>query len=145
MLAHARRHLELYSHRYTNAAASDGSRVAVGRPFQPIAKRMEFAQSLVCSTRAAKSPAGLRGSPSDSVPGRDYPTGTVTRSESVESSNRLMVAVVNDTSVTVAVHIGFGHDPAGAVGAFVLTVYGDWPFRGVGNGPDDPAAVNEKL
>src|SRR5215213_7390838 len=74
-----------------------------------------------------------------------YPTGTVTWSESVESSNRLTVAVVNSTSVTVAVHFGFGHDPAGAVGAFDVTVYGDWPFRGVGNGPDDPAAVNEKL
>jgi hypothetical protein len=35
-----------------------------------------------------------------------------------------MVAVVNATSVTVAVHLGFGHDPAGAVGAVVVTVYG---------------------
>jgi hypothetical protein len=53
-----------------------------------------------------------------------------------------MVAVVNATSVTVAVHLGFGHDPAGAVGAVVVTVYGGC---GVGNGPEDPAAVNEKL
>ena len=63
----------------------------------------------------------------------------------MESSNKLIVAVVNVTSVTVAVHLGFGHDPAGAVGAVVVTVYGLWPFLGVGNGPDDPAAVKLKL
>ena len=74
-----------------------------------------------------------------------YETGTVTASESVESSNRLIVAVVNATSVTVAVHLGFGHDPAGAVGASVVTVYGLWPFLGVRNGPEDPVAVNVKL
>ena len=74
-----------------------------------------------------------------------YETGTVTWSERVESSNRLIVAVVNATSVTVAVHLGFGHEPAGAVGAVVVTVYADWPFLGVANGPDDPAAVKLKL
>jgi hypothetical protein len=47
-----------------------------------------------------------------------YVTGTVSVSESVESSKRLRVAVVNATSVTVAVHFGFGHDPAGADAAF---------------------------
>jgi hypothetical protein len=74
-----------------------------------------------------------------------YETGTVSWSERVESSKRLIVAVVNATSVTVAVHLGFGHDPAGAVGAFVVTVYGLWPFLGVENGPEDPAAVKLKL
>jgi hypothetical protein len=74
-----------------------------------------------------------------------YETGTVSWSERVESSKRLIVAVVNATSVTVAVHLGFGHDPAGAEGAFVVTVYGLWPFLGVGNGPEDPAAVKLKL
>jgi hypothetical protein len=72
-------------------------------------------------------------------------TGTVSVSDRLESSNRLSVAVVNATSVTVAVHLGFGHDPAGAVGAVVVTVYADWPFLGVANGPEDPAAVKEKL
>jgi hypothetical protein len=47
--------------------------------------------------------------------------------------------------VTVAVHLGFGHDPAGADGAFDVTVYGDWPFLGVANGPEVPDAVKEKL
>jgi DNA-binding NarL/FixJ family response regulator len=49
-----------------------------------------------------------------------YVTGTVSWSDSVESSNRLTVAVVNSTSVTVAVHFGFGHDPAGADGAYEI-------------------------
>ena len=49
-------------------------------------------------------------------------TGTVSESETVESSSRVIVAVVNCTSVTLAVHFGFGHDPAGAEGAFVITV-----------------------
>ena len=35
-------------------------------------------------------------------------------SETVESSKRVSVAVVKCTSVTVPVHIGFGHEPAGA-------------------------------
>jgi hypothetical protein len=74
-----------------------------------------------------------------------YETVTVSVSERMESSKRLIVAVVNVTSVTVAVHMGFGHDPAGAVGAVVVTVYGLWPFLGVGNGPEDPAAVKLKL
>jgi hypothetical protein len=52
----------------------------------------------------------------------DYETGTVTWSERVESSKRLIVAVVNATSVTVAVHLGFGHEPAGAEGAVDVTV-----------------------
>jgi hypothetical protein len=49
-------------------------------------------------------------------------TGTVSVSETVESSTRVIVAVVNVTSVTVAVHFGFGHEPAGAVGATLVTV-----------------------
>jgi hypothetical protein len=72
-------------------------------------------------------------------------TVTVTWSESVESSKRLIVAVVKATSVTVAVHMGFGHESAGAEGAFDVTVYGDWPFLGVGNGPELPVAVKERL
>jgi hypothetical protein len=63
-------------------------------------------------------------------------TGTVIVSETFESSRRVIVASVNATSVTVAVHIGFGHDPGGAEGAFVDTVKRAWPFRGVGKGPD---------
>jgi hypothetical protein len=55
------------------------------------------------------------------------------------------VASVNATSVTVAVHIGFGHDPAGAVGATDVTVNRAWPFLGVGNGPLLPATVVVKL
>jgi hypothetical protein len=43
-------------------------------------------------------------------------------SETVESSRSVMVASVNVTPVTVAVHIGFGHEPGGAVGAVVDTV-----------------------
>jgi hypothetical protein len=46
----------------------------------------------------------------------------VITSETVESSKRVTVASANSTSVTVAVHIGFGHEPAGAVGATVVTV-----------------------
>jgi hypothetical protein len=53
-------------------------------------------------------------------------------SETVESSRSVMVAVVNCTSVTVAVHIGFGHEPGGAVGAVVVTSNWYWPFLGVG-------------
>jgi hypothetical protein len=43
-------------------------------------------------------------------------------SETVESSKRVIVAVVNWTSVTVAVQIGFGHEPRGAEGATDVTV-----------------------
>ena len=53
-----------------------------------------------------------------------YVTGTVTVSETVESSSSVTVAVVNATSVTVAVHFGFGHDPGGAVGVFDVTMKG---------------------
>jgi hypothetical protein len=97
------------------------------------------------SHEKAKSPADGGALRSIRPLAGSYVTGTVSVSESVESSKRLRVAVVNATSVTVAVHFGFGHDPAGAVGAFVVTVYADWPFLGVANGPDDPAAVKEKL
>ena len=51
------------------------------------------------------------------------------------SSSSVSVAVVKCTSVTVAVHIGFGQEPGGADGATVLTVYGDWPFLEWGRGP----------
>jgi hypothetical protein len=57
----------------------------------------------------------------------------------------VIVAVVNATSVTVAVHIGFGHDPGGAVGVFDVTVNRAWPFLGVANGPLVPATVVVKL
>jgi len=43
-------------------------------------------------------------------------------SETVESSSRVRVASPNSTSTTVAVHCGFGHDPAGAAGVLVDTV-----------------------
>jgi hypothetical protein len=66
-------------------------------------------------------------------------------SETVESSRSVIVAVVNVTSVTVAVHFGFGHEPGGAVGAVDVTVNGDWPFLGVGKGPLVPVTVVEKL
>lgn len=60
-------------------------------------------------------------------------------------SKRLMVAVVNDTPVTLAVHLGFGHDPAGAVGASEVTVNRAWPFLGVEKGPLLPTTVVVKL
>jgi hypothetical protein len=53
--------------------------------------------------------------------------------------------LVNDTSVTVAVHFGLGHDPAGALGACVATVYLNWPFLGVGRDPVLPSASKVKL
>src|SRR6266542_6550421 len=56
-----------------------------------------------------------------------------------------MVAVVNCTSVTVAVHIGFGHEPGGAVGAVVVTSNWYWPFLGVGTGPVVPVTVVVKV
>lgn len=66
-------------------------------------------------------------------------------SDTVESSRRVSVAVVNDTSVTVAVHIGFGHEPSGAVGVVDVTVNGLWPFLGVANGPLVPVTVVVKF
>jgi hypothetical protein len=46
-------------------------------------------------------------------------------SETVESSKSVIVAsLVNSTSVTVAVHFGFGQEPAGAEGVFDVTVKG---------------------
>jgi hypothetical protein len=67
--------------------------------------------------------------------------GTVTESETTPSSLRVIVAVpVKATSVTLAVHLGFGHEPAGAEGATVVTVYLTEPFLGVGWGPEEPAA-----
>jgi hypothetical protein len=52
-------------------------------------------------------------------------------SEAVLSSKSVSVAVVNWTSVTVPVHCGFGHEPAGAVGELVPTVKRNEPFLGV--------------
>jgi hypothetical protein len=69
----------------------------------------------------------------------------VTWSEMAESSNSVTVAGPNATSVTVAVHIGFGHDPGGAVGVFDVTVNRAWPLRGVAKGPLVPATVVEKF
>ena len=67
-------------------------------------------------------------------------------SETVESSKSVMVAsLVNTTSVTVAVHFGFGQDPGGAVGAFDVTVKDAWPFRGVAKGPLVPVTPVLKL
>jgi hypothetical protein len=60
-----------------------------------------------------------------------YDTGTVIVSEVVLSSKSVSVASPKWTSVTVAVHIGFGHDPAGAVGETVVTVKRNEPFLGV--------------
>jgi hypothetical protein len=66
-------------------------------------------------------------------------------SETVPSSRSVIVAVVNCTSVTVAVHIGFGHERAGAIGVAVVTLKDAWPFLGVGCGPPLPVDVVEKL
>jgi hypothetical protein len=66
-------------------------------------------------------------------------------SETVESSRSVIVAVVNCTSVTVAVHFGFGHEPAGAVGTSDVTVKRAEPFLGVGCGPPLPVDVVVKL
>ena len=73
-------------------------------------------------------------------------TGTVIVSDTLPSSRSVSVAVVKLTSVTVAVHIGFGHDPAGAVGvADVRFLNWNWPLRGVGVGPREPVEVVVKL
>jgi hypothetical protein len=63
----------------------------------------------------------------------------------VESSSSVTVAGPNVTSVTVAVHCGFGHEPGGAAGVSVLTVDRAWPLRGVGKGPLCPVAVVSKV
>jgi hypothetical protein len=76
---------------------------------------------------------------------RTYSTGTVIVSDTLVSSLRVMVASPNSTSVTVAVHCGFGHDPAGAEGVIVVTVNLKLPFLGVGWGPLVPVAVVVKL
>jgi hypothetical protein len=89
----------------------------------------------------------LRGAPLHAVLAlavRSYETGTVIVSETVESSESAMVAVVNATSVTVAVHLGFGHEPGGAEGASDLTVNLAWPFLGVAKGPLVPVTRVEK-
>jgi hypothetical protein len=75
-----------------------------------------------------------------------YEIGTVIVSETFESSKSVIVAsLVNTTSVTVAVHFGFGHEPGGAVGAFDVTVKLAWPFRGVAKGPLAPVTPVLKL
>jgi hypothetical protein len=75
-----------------------------------------------------------------------YWIGTVIVSETFESSKSVMVAsLVNSTSVTVAVHFGFGHEPAGADGAFDSTVKRAWPFLGVAKGPLVPVTPVLKL
>ena len=66
-------------------------------------------------------------------------------SETVLSSKSVSVASVKWTSVTVAVHIGFGHEPGGAVGATVSTEKRNWPFRGVSWSPVLPAPAKLKL
>jgi hypothetical protein len=72
--------------------------------------------------------------------------GTVIVSETVESSKSVIVAsLVNSTSVTVAVHIGFGHEPGGALGASDVTVKRAWLFLGVGKGPLVPVTPVLKL
>jgi hypothetical protein len=57
----------------------------------------------------------------------------------------MVASLVNTTSVTVAVHFGFGQDPGGAVGAFDVTVKDAWPFRGVAKGPLVPVTPVLKL
>jgi hypothetical protein len=74
-----------------------------------------------------------------------YETGTVIVSDTVEFSKSVSVAVVKCTSVTVPVHIGVGHEPAGAVGAAVETLKRNWPFRGVSWSPVLPAPSKLKL
>jgi len=66
-------------------------------------------------------------------------------SETTLSSRSVIVAVVNSTSVTAAVHFGFGHEPAGALGVAVVTLNDVWPFLGVGCGPPLPVDVVVKL
>ena len=67
-------------------------------------------------------------------------------SETVLSSVSVMVADVNFTSVTVAVHMSFGHEPAGALGVVVDTFLKLYePFRGVGRVPVPPVALKVKL
>jgi hypothetical protein len=52
----------------------------------------------------------------------------------------------NCTSVTVAVHFEFGHEPAGAVGSAVLKSRNEnWPFLVVGKFPVLPEASKLKL
>jgi hypothetical protein len=86
-----------------------------------------------------------RGGASSSGSAFAYETGTVIVSDTVESSSSVIVAFVNSTSVTVAVHIEFGHEPAGADGAFDVTVKRAWPFLGVGKGPLLPVVVVVKF
>ena len=66
-------------------------------------------------------------------------------SETTPSSVSVMVASPNSTSTTVAVHIGFGHEPGGAEGVPDSTVNRNWPFLGVARGPLVPATVVVKL
>jgi hypothetical protein len=61
------------------------------------------------------------------------------------SSSNVTVASPNSTSTTVAVHFGFGHEPAGVVGVSDSTVKRNWPFLGVASGPLLPVVVVEKL
>jgi hypothetical protein len=70
-----------------------------------------------------------------------YDTGTVIVSYTIPSSLRVTVASPNSTSVTAAVHCGFGHDPAGAVRAIDVTLNRNDPFLGVGISPVPPEAV----
>ena len=51
-----------------------------------------------------------------------YEIGTVIVSETVLSSRSVSVAPVKWTSLTVAVHIGFGHELGSAFGVLVPTV-----------------------
>ena len=77
---------------------------------------------------------------------RCYEMGTLIVSEAVPFSNSVSVAdPENSTSVTVAVHFGFGHEPAGAAGSAVLRRNLNWPFVFVGMFPVLPEASNEKL
>jgi hypothetical protein len=71
-------------------------------------------------------------------------TGTVIVSDTLLSSKSVSVAVVNVTSTTLAVHISFGHDPAGAVGVADVRFL-NWPLRGVGVGPREAVEVVVKL
>jgi hypothetical protein len=57
----------------------------------------------------------------------------------------MVASDVNSTSVTSAVHFGFGQAPAGAVGSAVVKLNLAWPFLGVGCGPVVPAKSVSKL
>jgi hypothetical protein len=61
-------------------------------------------------------------------------------SETTLSSSRVRVTSPNATSTMLAVHMGFGHEPAGASGSSVPRLNRNEPFLGVASGPVVPVA-----